>query len=103
MALIEAWALYTNKVEALAPDFMGPLVAPSDIGINIDFGCGRTVDPYMVPVSSLDQVVAKAAQIDIAPGAVWVHGPKHEPMGQPSPLESAWNLTATGAMEGPTS
>lgn len=103
MALIEAWALYTNKVEALAPDFMGPLVAPSDIGINIDFGCGRTVDPYMVPVSSLDQVVAKAAQIDIAPGAVWVHGPKHEPMGQPSPLESAWNLMATGAMEGPIS
>lgn len=85
------------------PGFVWPLVAPWDMDINIDLSCSRTTD--MVLDSSLGLIVT------MVPGGGKGHPYWHDSSGRvtwgpiyslrslPSPLESAWHSTSTGAMD----
>ena len=56
------------QVAAQTPGFMWPFMAPCDMGIKTDLGCGETTDPNVVLDSSPD--LAKATQI----WPQWHHG-----------------------------
>ena len=64
-----------------------PLVAPWDLGINIDLSYSRAMDSDMVLGSSLGLVVimvpggGKGHQISRSPVAVWIRDPNMNPRG----------------------
>lgn len=99
MALAAAWSL---QVVDHTPGFMWPLIDTMGQGINIDLG--YSWPPDIVLASNLGLVAT------IVPGGCNSHsdlygsssnmagGPKHDPSRWPSPLKSAWQLIAIGAM-----
>lgn len=92
---------YGNRLQPSPQVFMGLLMATWAIDPNTDLGCGRTMDPDVVLVSSL------GPDVTMVPGGIIGHLDQHDPHSsmalrhqyshrlQPRSQASTWLLSAT--------